>query len=249
MRIAVLSDIHGNRTAFDAVLADLRTTSPDLILHGGDLAQGGSSPAYIVDAIHNLGWQGVMGNVEEVLWAPERLDELAARAPQLRSLMDCIRETVVATVDWLGPGRIAWLKTLPRIHRESAAGLALVHATPDSLWRSPLANAPDAEFESAYDSLGAPIVVYGHIHTPFIRRLAKITVANSGSVGLAYDADPRASYLLIDDPDSPAARPQISIRRVAYDIEAECRRLVESRLPRASWIAQLLRTGQYQPPA
>ena len=51
MRIAIVSDIHGNRTAFEAVLADLRQTSPDLILHGGDLADAGASPVEIVDRI------------------------------------------------------------------------------------------------------------------------------------------------------------------------------------------------------
>jgi 3',5'-cyclic AMP phosphodiesterase CpdA len=53
MRIAVVSDIHGNRTAFEAVLADLQQTSPDLILHGGDLADAGASPAEIVDRIRS----------------------------------------------------------------------------------------------------------------------------------------------------------------------------------------------------
>lgn len=51
MRIAIVSDIHGNLTAFEAVLADLRQTSPDLILHGGDLADSGSSPVEIVDLL------------------------------------------------------------------------------------------------------------------------------------------------------------------------------------------------------
>src|SRR3989442_10258227 len=67
MRIAILSDVHGNRTAFEAVLADLGQTSPDLILHGGDLADGGASPAEIVDRIRDLGWQGVLGNTDEML--------------------------------------------------------------------------------------------------------------------------------------------------------------------------------------
>ncbi len=61
MRIAVVSDIHGNLTALEAVLADLQQTSPDLVLHGGDLADGGSSPIEVVDRIRDLGWQGVMG--------------------------------------------------------------------------------------------------------------------------------------------------------------------------------------------
>jgi predicted phosphodiesterase len=58
MRIAVVSDIHGNLTAFEAVLADLGQTSPDLVLHGGDLAHGGSMPAEIVDRVRELGWEG-----------------------------------------------------------------------------------------------------------------------------------------------------------------------------------------------
>jgi len=240
MRLAVISDIHGNRTAFDAVLADLRATSPDLILHGGDIAQGGSSPAYIVDAIQNLGWQGVVGNVEEVLWAPERLDELAARVPALASLMACIGEMVVATREWLGPSRIEWLHALPHVHREGP--LAVVHASPESLWRSPLAAASDADLESAYALLAAPVVVYGHIHTPFVRRLKSFTVANSGSVGMPYDGDPRASYLLLENG-------QVIIRRVEYDVEAERLLLAESGLPHAAWVAQILRSAKYLPPA
>ncbi|MGA2539048.1 MAG: metallophosphoesterase [Terracidiphilus sp.] len=55
MRTAIVSDIHGNLTAFEAVLEDLRQTAPDLILHGGDLAQGGARPAEIVDLIRDLG--------------------------------------------------------------------------------------------------------------------------------------------------------------------------------------------------
>ena len=71
MRIAILSDIHGDRTAFEAVLADLQQTSPDLILRGGDLADAGASPVEIVDRIRDLGWQGVVGNTDEMLFRPE----------------------------------------------------------------------------------------------------------------------------------------------------------------------------------
>jgi predicted phosphodiesterase len=79
MRIAIVSDIHGNRTAFEAVLVDLENASPDLILHGGDLADGGSSPSEIVDRIRDLGWHGVLGNGEEALSRPESLEEFASK--------------------------------------------------------------------------------------------------------------------------------------------------------------------------
>jgi hypothetical protein len=69
--------VHGNLTAFEAVLADLAETSPDLVLHGGDLVHGGSMPAEIVDRVRELGWEGVVGNTDEMIWMPESLDEFA----------------------------------------------------------------------------------------------------------------------------------------------------------------------------
>src|SRR5580693_594324 len=97
MRIAVVSDVHGNRTAFEAVLADLRQTSPDLILHGGDLPHGGASPADIVDQIRDLGWPGVVGNTDEMLFRPESLTEFASGTPQMRPLLTTIEEMAAAT--------------------------------------------------------------------------------------------------------------------------------------------------------
>ena len=109
MRIAIVSDIHGNRTAFEAVLADLRQTAPDLILHGGDLCHAGASPAEIVDRIRELGWQGVVGNTDEMLYMPESLEEFAKQAPKLQPLITVIREMGVATREALGEERLAWL--------------------------------------------------------------------------------------------------------------------------------------------
>src|SRR5437016_1723790 len=102
MRIAIVSDIHGNRTAFEAVLADLRQASPDLILHGGDIADGGASPVEIVDRIRDLGWQGVIGNTDEMLATPESLEEVASHSTAPPSLWAAIREMAAATRAALG---------------------------------------------------------------------------------------------------------------------------------------------------
>jgi len=239
MRIAIVSDIHGNRTAFEAVLNDLRQTSPDLVLHGGDLADGGSSPVEIVDQIRELGWPGVIGNTDEMLAMPETLEEFASQSPSLKPLFDVVREMAAATRETLGPERLAWLRTLPQsqIH----APIALVHASPQSRWRAPTPEASDAELESIYLPLGQPIAVYGHIHCSFSRKLAPITIVNTGSVSLSLDGDPRASYLLID-----GSSPQI--RRVEYDIEKEITNLRGSRLPHAEWVAKSLKTASFQMP-
>jgi len=135
VRIAVVSDIHGNRTAFEAVLADLRQTSPDLILHGGDLPHGGASPAEIVDRVRDLGWQGVVGNADEMLFAPETLENFAAQSSAPASLWDAVRETAVWTRSGLGEERLAWLRELPRVQIHGP--MALVHASPESTWRAP----------------------------------------------------------------------------------------------------------------
>lgn len=238
MRTAIVSDIHGNLTAFEAVLADLRETSPDRILHGGDLADMGANPVEIVDRIRDLGWPGVAGNGEEALSKPETLEEFASHSTAPLSLWSAVREFMSATRDLLGEDRLTWLRNLPRIHL--VGDLALVHASPESRWRAPGPEVNEAELHAIYVTLAAPVVVYGHIHRPFIRQ-TKILVANTGSVGLSYDGDPRASYLLLDDS-------QPTIRRVAYDLDKELLHLSASHLHHANWIARTLRSASPQMP-
>ena len=239
MRIAIVSDIHGNLTAFEAVLADLQLAAPALVLHGGDLADAGSSPAEIVDRVRELGWQGVAGNTDELLWSPESLTRFAAATPAMQPLLSTIQEMAAWTREALGDERLVWLRTLPRTKiRES---VALVHASPDSAWRAPAPDASDAELKEVYSPLNSDISIYGHIHRPFIRSVSGTIVANTGSVSLPHDGDPRASYLLLEE-----RTPQI--RRIAYDIAKEVKRLAKCKIPHADWIAKTLRAGSFQVP-
>jgi putative phosphoesterase len=241
MRIAILADIHGNLTAFEAVLSDLREMSPDLILHGGDLADLGSGPTEIVDYIRDLKWPGVMGNTDQMLVLPDTLESFARDSTAPRALWDAVREIAAAARSNLGTERLEWVAHLP--HSCIGPGLAIVHATPESAWRTLPENVPDAELELTYQSLVEPIVVFGHTHRPTVRVLDRQIrlVINTGSVGLPYDGDPRASYLLLDN-----GNPQI--RRVEYDIEHEIQALASSGLPGADWISRMLRTGTPQLP-
>jgi putative phosphoesterase len=241
MRIAIVSDIHGNLAALEAVLADLKRASPDLVLQGGDLAMGGHRPAEVVDRVRELGWAGVVGNTDEVLWSDESRAALEKSAPRLGPLLRVIFDDVAATVGLLGEERITWLRTLPIEWRSSDAQLALVHASPGNLWRAPGADCDESELVATYGSLGARVAVYGHIHRPYVRAVAGLTVANSGSVGSPYDGHPRPSYLLIEDG-------RVTIRRVEYDVERESRELIASGYPHAAWIAEIRRRGAYVPP-
>jgi putative phosphoesterase len=235
MRIAVVSDIHGNRTAFEAVLADLRETAPDLILHGGDLSDSVAGAAEIVDRIRESGWPGVVGNTDEMLFRPESLEEFAGQSKAPPALWDAIREMAAATRAALGEDRIAWLSALPRVQTHES--MALVHASAETTWRAPAVGASDAELDSVYAPLRRGIVVYGHIHCPYVRSVGGMIVANSGSVSLSYDGDRRASYLLLDE-SGP------SIRRVEYDVDREIRLVRESGMPHANWIARMLASAR-----
>lgn len=239
MRIAIVSDIHGNRTALEAVIADLRQMSPDLTFHGGDLAHGGASPAETVDRIRDLGWQGVLGNTDEMLFRPRTLKEFASQSPHLKGLFAAIEEMAEATRQLLGEERLAWLQSLLRIQIHGP--MALVHASPESVWRAPAPEASDAELESVYSPLDQPVAIYAHIHRSFIRNVRGMIVANSGSVSLSYDGDCRAAYLLLDE-SKPA------IRRVGYDLDKELKALSGCGLPHADWIAKTLESGRPQMP-
>jgi predicted phosphodiesterase len=243
MRIAIVSDIHGNWTAFKAVLADLKLTAPDVVFQGGDLADAGSSPAEVVDRVRELGWPGVVGNTDEMLFRPEALREFARNSPGLEAMWAVIEEMTAATRELLGEDRLAWLAGLPR--SQFYGEMALVHASPESLWRAPSSEASDAELESVYGALGKPVAVYAHIHQPYIRRVSGGIIANTGSVSLSYDGDCRAAYLLLDETQS-GLNP--TILRVAYDMDRELRRLATCGLPHVDWIAKTLKRARPQLP-
>jgi putative phosphoesterase len=234
MRIAIVSDIHGNLTALEAVLADLKTMSADLIVQAGDLV-GGSRNAEVIDLVRDRRWPGVYGNAEEMLWMPEQVTRNVP-GPQFDRMRNVVlTETIPFIRQAIGEERLEWLKRLPR--RWTHDEVTVMHAGPDDVWQSPGANASDEELEVFFGPLGVDAVVYGHIHHSFVRRLPEFTVANSGSLSFSYDGDPRAAYILIDGQ-------HIVIRRVEYDIEEEISRLSAVHYPDADWLAQIYRAAR-----
>jgi len=225
--IAVVSDVHGNLVALQAVLAELDRLSPDLVVHGGDLALHGSRPAECVDAVRERGWPGVLGNTDEMLWTGPP-GELPVPV-----------ESIGWTVAQLGPDRLTWLKAQPLEWRRGAE-LALVHAVPGDLWKGIRADAPDAELEEVYGPLRAAVAVFCHIHRPFVRVMPAVTVANSGSVSISLDGDPRASFLAV-------AGGRATVHRVEYDLERAVADVLASSNPSRDWIAKRLRTARPVP--
>jgi predicted phosphodiesterase len=128
MRIAAISDIHGNLTAFEAVLADLTAVGPDLVVHGGDLVGSGPSPAEVIDRIRDLKWPGVYGNTDEMLWNPDRVTDYFASEMRRRPWRAIVDRTIAATREAIGAERLDWLRALPA--RWSEHAVTVVHASP-----------------------------------------------------------------------------------------------------------------------
>jgi putative phosphoesterase len=226
MRIAIVSDVHGNLLALEAVIADLAEVRPDMVVQGGDLALGGPHPAEVVDRIRELGWPSVLGNTDAVLAGEEAIPEPArgfVGPPAARSR------------DLLGPERVAWLTSRPIEWR--GEGVAVVHAVPGDCWAIVMPDSSDDRLRETYGPLGVPVAVYGHIHHAYIRRLDGLTVVNSGSVSLSLDGDVRASYAVVEDG-------RVEHRRVAYDVERVAAALLEIGYPNAETFAGWLRTGR-----
>ena len=205
MRIAVLADIHGNLPALEAVVHDLERQKPDAVWCGGDVAWGGPWASECIRVVRDAGWKTVRGNTD--VWITG--DPQTIEAPEKR-----VELGLLADAHGIDEADAQWLVNLP-IGHSGPASVLLVHGTPETPFSAPEPTAPAAEFE-VYEGR-ASIIVYGHVHQAFTRRLREGTlVANTGSVGLPKDGV-TASYLLIDQ-----SGPDVTLvhRRVHFDIDA-----------------------------
>jgi putative phosphoesterase len=240
-RIAIVSDVHGSLTALDAVIGEIDRQAPDLVVHGGDLVVMGPQPAAVADRIRDLGWAGVVGNTDELLWRPDARAAQMTRAPKLKRLLELLFDAYRPhTCELLGEDRIGWLRELPA--ELEVDGLRLLHASPGDLWRAPPPDATSDELERLYGAPERELVGYGHIHRPYVRRVGTLTVFNCGSVGMPWDGDPRASFVLVDD-----GRPRVI--RVGSDVERDAALLRTVAHPDAERLAEMRRRGVFIAPA
>jgi len=219
--LAVLSDIHGNLPALEAVLADARERGADRFLFLGDYAALGPWPVECVALVESVQPVAMLrGNHERWLTDP--------------SDMPPANERMRAAVDWeleqLGPETVALQAALPAT--ATIDGTLYCHASPGtdmvSFMPAPDPDAPDAELLAG---VSAPRVVFGHYHLQFRRTSAEgIELVNPGSVGLPFDGDPRSGYATIADDGT------LTLQRVEYDREPTHRALLE-RGAWGEWIA------------
>jgi predicted phosphodiesterase len=222
-RTAILSDVHGNGVALRAVLAELDAEGLDRAICLGDVCQGGPEPDDCVDLVAERGWPTVLGNADDFV-----LDAASAEGSA-----EAVTERQLAVRAWaherLGPERRELVGRFPRtVEHPLGDGRTLLacHATPASYEEVVLPSAPEDEYRAAFGGTGADLVACGHIHLPYLRRIASTLVLNPGSVGLGYDHEQDDSSIRFDAWAAWAVvgagdgRLSIEFRRTPFDAHA-----------------------------
>jgi putative phosphoesterase len=207
MRIAVLSDVHGNLTALEAVLEQVAEEGFDLVVSGGDVVAG-PQPRESLQRLRALGdrvrW--VMGNADrEVVEAFDGATALDPDDPASRSAHFAAARLDRADRDLLA----AFVPTVA-----AGDGAVLVcHGTPDSDTAIVTSRTDPQALVGIVAGIAEPVVVGGHVHLQFVARAGATQWVNAGSVGMPYEGAPGAFWLALT-PEGP------DLRRTRYDVQA-----------------------------
>ncbi len=238
MRVAVFSDVHANLHALQAVWEDLERQKPDAVYCLGDLVGYGAYPNEVIDFVRHRQVPTVMGNYDEgVGFDLSECGCAYTRADDRRRGDLSLRWTQEHTT---AEGK-AFLQSLPMQIRleERSPKLLLVHGSPRKINEYMYEDRPAATFERIVQLAGTGVLLFGHTHLPYQKRVGSTLLVNAGSVGKPKDGDPRAGYALIE----LGRRSRAQFRRVAYDVEAAVQAVQASGLP-VEFAAQLRTAGE-----
>jgi putative phosphoesterase len=197
-RVAVISDVHSNLSALNAVLEYCEREGVGRIYCAGDIIGYSASANEVVWELRRRRARCIKGNHERALFDPG-MEEM---------MNDIASSSIRYTRGILTDENLSFLRALPDELREKE--ISLFHGSPFDPDEYVFEDMVDEHIAFAADSR---CIVLGHTHLPFIRVFGGKTVINPGSVGQPRDGDPRASFALITD--------KVELRRVEYDIEAQ----------------------------
>lgn len=213
MRVALVSDTHGNAFGFEAVLSDIRERGVDRIVHLGDVSAFGPHPVECAEALKDLGCPVVMGNTDHYLFraAPE------GAPPQVADQIAWGQEQLA--------GFEEFLSGFVPVHPEGE-GLLCCHGSPRSFDDFILPTTPDQEVAGHIEGVSAAVVAGGHTHQPMVRHLAGGRLfVNPGSAGLPFRLPGRgtldvAEYAIVEGLDVEIRHVSFNLARVYSDAQA-----------------------------
>jgi predicted phosphodiesterase len=225
MSVAALYDIHGNFPAIEAVLGDVRRAKVERVIVGGDVVPG-PMPRETLTCLLDLDVpvQFIQGNGEVSV-----LEQLAGRDPA--AVPEQFRPIIRWTAKQLGHEDAQCLDSWPKTLRVDIPGLGEVvfcHATPRNENEIFTDQTPEDRLLSIFAGLQVPLVVCGHTHMQFDRRIGNVRVVNAGSVGMPF-GKPGAYWLLLG--------PDVQLRQTRYDFAKAAARIRETSYPEADEFA------------
>jgi predicted phosphodiesterase len=237
MRIAIISDIHGNAVALETVLADVERAGADRIVCLGDVALTGPQPREAIARVRALGCPVVMGNTDGWLLHPHHEEP----ENEMRRKMG---EIAWWCVERLTDDDRAFLASFqPTVPLDLPDGRSLLcfHGSPRSYLDVILATTPDDELAEKLGGATATILAGGHTHVPMVRRFRRSLLLNPGSVGLPFlrlapdvvpPQPPQGEYAILTAEDGTLG---IELRRVPLSLTAIAAMAHRSGMPHADW--------------
>jgi putative phosphoesterase len=218
MRVALISDLHGNRLALEAVLAHIGRVGVDRIVCLGDVATLGPHPEWVIDRLADLGCECILGNHDEFLFDSELIRSYT-EAPIVVQAVDWCRQAVSARAI----ERVRAYRRSLRLELDGAGELLLFHGSPRSHMEDILATTPPEELDALLDGAQATVMAGGHTHIQMLRQHRAMLLVNPGSVGMPFkqyvagrtpEILAHAEYAIVD---GAAAGVTVTLQRVALD--------------------------------
>ncbi len=236
MKLAIISDIHANLHALEAVWPDLERQAPDSVMCLGDLVGYGAYPNEVIDFVRERNVPVLMGNYDDGVGFDRDDCGCVYKDPTDHALG---QQSLFWTRERVTPERKEYLRTLPFDRREHIGDreVLFVHGSPRKINEYVYEDRPESVFKNIARVANADVLFFGHTHLPYQKQVDRTLFVNTGSVGKPKDGDPRAGYVLADFGETL----NITIRRVEYDVAAAAQAVRESDLP--AHFATLLETG------
>jgi putative phosphoesterase len=235
MKVALIGDVHGNLPALEAVLADAAKKGVDAIWNVGDFVGYGAYPDEVVQRLKRDDITSVIGNYDrKVLKVKKKLGQWKKKTPQKWQAFKWAYKH-------LSKKSRKYLRTLPR---NCWIGLGsyrvlLTHGSPRSIKEHLTPDTPEDYLAKMAEKAKADVIVVGHSHIPFVRKVGEVYYINPGSVGRPDDGDPRASYAILKISTKVF---EVEHYRVEYDIEKAVSAIREHHLPEE--FAQMVLQGK-----
>lgn len=244
LKLALVSDIHGNILALEAALAEISSHEPDRIVVLGDLVLNGPRPAECVDKVRELEAAGALviaGNTDIAVAD----GDYAAAFPWLDEVPVSHRAAADWSRDLLSDDQLEYLRRLPAERRLSVDDdlILACHASPGSQTSGLPADLDAAVTVQRVTRTDARVICCGHTHVADVRELGRKLIVNPGSCGYAFDGTPDACWGLLSV--DPGNQPQATLYRAEYDPTPAAEEVSQRGLPGDVYRAATIRTGRF----